>query len=229
MMTHKVIDSSPHLDAFHKLQLGWLTPRVVVNPGDLILTDVKQSEDAYVLPRYGTDAREYFLLETRYESGLINDPLYDFGLLDSGLAAYHIIEPGPFCKSMGGATAENCAPLRKPTCISSDLVWDKFANNFVRAGLRLIQPDITHKYEALWSPPKTNYSETLFGLGSLAGVDLLDKVAGGPVCPANIGDALPKGAQPLLRWSDGEASGYRLKGIKLNYTEKSTNFSVEID
>ena len=98
MMTYKTINSSPHFDAFHKMQLGWVTPRIVREAGNHALADVKETKEVVVLPRYGTDAREYFLLETRYESDFVDDPLYDYSLLDSGLAVYHIIEPGPLCK-----------------------------------------------------------------------------------------------------------------------------------
>ena len=225
MMTYKTIDSSPHFDAFHKLQLGWVTPRIVKEASDNTLVDVKESKEVFVLPRYGTDAREYFLLETRYESDLVDDPLYDYSLLDSGLAVYHIIEPAPLCKILTGATAENCVPLLKPTCIASDLVWDTFSSNFLRPGLRLIQPDVTHLYEA----GKTNFGETLFGNSGVKGVDLLDSAEGEMNCPAQIGDPLPPGGKPLLLWSNGKASGYRLKAIKTNYATNAVTFSVEIE
>ena len=143
-MTYYTVTSSPHIDAFHKLQLGWVTPRIVIAPSELTLPDVKNSQEVLVLPRYGKDAREYFLLETRYETDLQDDPQYDFSIRDSGLAVYHIIEPGPKCKSPDGATADNCDPMQKPMCITSNLLWNKFADNFARPGLRLIQPDITH-------------------------------------------------------------------------------------
>ena len=66
LMTYKTITSSPHLDGFHKIQLGWATPRIVIEPGNYTLFDVRQGRQVYILPRYGTDAREYILLETRY-------------------------------------------------------------------------------------------------------------------------------------------------------------------
>ncbi len=109
---------------------------------------MRQGRQVYILPRFGTDAREYILLETRYEAADTDDPLYDYGIGDSGLAVYHVIEAGPACKAQEGATAPSCVPLLKPMCITSDVQWgtDGFASNFVRPGLRLIQPDLVHKY-----------------------------------------------------------------------------------
>ena len=58
------------------------------------------SEDVYILPRRNDDAREYVLLESRFEEPLINAPLYDYNINDDGLAVYHVIEPGPTCQSL---------------------------------------------------------------------------------------------------------------------------------
>jgi len=223
MMTHYTVDSTPHLDGFHKLQLGWVTPRIVQEDKDFSLTDVKTGHEVIILPRRNTDAREYVLLETRFESGEIDDPLYDFGILDSGLAVYHIIEPGPSCKAADGATAQNCPTVIKPMCVTSDEQWDSYSSNFVRPGLRLIQPDITH----LFVGTGTSFGDTLFGNANKDGQDLLDSALGGPVCPIHVGDAPPAGAQPLLLWADGTASGYRLKTIRLDYSVPAVTFTVE--
>jgi hypothetical protein len=115
-------------------------------------------------------------------------------------------------------------PMQKPMCITSNLLWNKFADNFARPGLRLIQPDITHPYGTY-----TDFNQTLFGDGSVAGMELLDTTAGAMICPMQVGDPPPIGAKPLLLWSNGNASGYRLKAIKLDYPAKSVSFAVEID
>lgn len=225
MMTYYTVESTPHLDAFHKLQLGWVTPRIVREAREFILPDVKQSKEIWILPRYGTDSREYILLETRFESAVIADAIYDYGILDSGLAVYHMIEPGPSCKSQDGATSQNCTPLILPRCITSDALWDNtYASNFLRPGFRLIQPDITHKYDN----GSISFADTLFGNFTPTGQNLLD-AAEGAVCPTNIGDVQPVGGQPLLVWSDGTASGYRIKMIKLDSVNKAVMFTLEID
>lgn len=227
LMTYKTIQSSPHLDGFHKVQLGWATPRIIVEPGDYTLFDVRQGREVYILPRYGTDAREYILLEARYETEVVNDPLYDFDIGDSGLTVYHVIEPGPVCKAEEGASAPACVPLLKPMCITSDEQWDGFSSNFLRPGLRLIQPDLVHKFTDA-DKDFTNFSETMFGTG--LGVSLLDEMPDGAAvaCPTYIGDPLPLGGAPLLRWADGSASGYRLKQIITDFAGKSVLFKAEI-
>ncbi len=225
LMTYKTITSSPHLDGFHKVQLGWAWPRIVIEPGNYTLFDVRQGRQVYILPRYGTDAREYILLETRYSAADTDDALYDFGIGDDGLAVYHVIEPGPACKAQEGATAPSCVPLLKPMCITSDVQWDGFTSNFLRPGLRLIQPDLVHKY---LGGDSTDFSETLFG--TQFGVALLDTLPnGGVVCPTYVGDELPNGGAPLLLWSDGTPSGYRLKEIKTDFAGKSVTFKTEIE
>jgi M6 family metalloprotease-like protein len=217
--------SSPHLDGFHKVQLGWATPRIVIAPGDYTLFDVRQSRQVYILPRLGTDAREYILVESRYEAEATDDPLYDYSIDDSGLAVYHVIEPGPACKVQEGATAPSCVPLLKPMCITSDVQWSGFTSNFLRAGLRLIQPDLVHKY---LGGGDTDFGETLWG--TQFGVALLDQLPkGGLVCPTYVGDPLPNGGAPLLLWSDGSPSGYRLKEIKTDFAGKSVTFKTEIN
>ncbi|MEP7343550.1 MAG: hypothetical protein ABI977_37870 [Acidobacteriota bacterium] len=227
MMAHRTstVDggpSSPHLDGFHKLQLGWVTPRLVVTPGAYHQYAVQQSEEVFILPRQGTDAREYVLLETRYQKNAVLDPLYDHNLMDSGLAVYHVIEPGAACKAPGGGSAPSCVPLQKPMCLTSDVLWDSFTSNFVRAGLRLIQPDMRHTITAGGG---TNFSDTLFGIGGL-GQDLLDRPAGGGMaCPPSIG--LPGGV-PLLLWADGSASGYQLKTIETDFPGQRTLFNLGI-
>jgi hypothetical protein len=225
MMTYKTLNSSPHLDGFHKLQLGWVTPRIITGPGDFTLFDVaEQLREVFILPRYGTDAREYFLLETRYSTDDASDAKYDYGIGDNGLAVYHVIEPGPACQAQDGAQAPGCVPLLKPMCITSDFLWDSYFSNFVRPGLRLIQPDLAHEFIDGF----IDFGETLFGTS--AGVDLLDEAPGGVVvCPPNLGDPLPAGGVPLLLWADGSASGYRLKAIKLDLNGESVSFTTEIN
>ncbi len=222
MMSHATVTpSSPHLDGLHKLQLGWVTPRLVLKSGDYHQQEVQQSEEVFILPRPGTDAREYLLLETRYDASDVLDPLYDYNLLDSGLAVYHVIEPGGACKTPS-AEGLKCVPLKRPRCLTSDVVWDAFSNNYTRAGLRLIQPDMRHRFNAFNG--STSFTDTLFGAG--VGQDLLDNPIGpGATCPSSIGLS---GGLALLQWADGSASGYQLKGIKTDFVSQRTLFNVEI-
>ena len=85
---------TPHLDAMHKLALGWVTPEIVSRDGVHALMDVKLGDEVLVLPRYRTDrlphvaglrGEEYFVLENRQQ----NLPgLYDTDLLESGIAIW---------------------------------------------------------------------------------------------------------------------------------------------
>ena len=222
MMSHATVTpSSPHLDGLHKLQLGWVTPRLVMNPGAYHQQEVQQSEEVFILPRQGTDAREYLLLETRYDTNNVLDPLYDHNLMDSGLAVYHVIEPGAACKTPG-ANGLNCVPLKMPRCLTSAVAWDALSNNYTRAGLRLIQPDMRHAFDV--PSGGTSFSNTLFGTG--LGQDLLDNPIGpGATCPSSIGLS---GGLALLQWADGSASGYQLKGIKTDFVSQRTLFNVGI-
>ena len=80
---------------------------------------------------------------------------------------------------------------------------------------RLIQPDLSHVYDKDTNDSGNDYAEfqeLLFG--SWAGADLLDE--GTLECTNNIGDPLPAGSQPLLRWVDGSKSGYSLLGISMS-------------
>lgn len=214
LMTYKTgyYTSTTHIDGFHKLHLGWVLPSILEEKDEYELADVKMSEDVYILPRRSDDAREYVLLESRFEEPLINAPLYDYNINDDGLAVYHVIEPGPTCQAPLGAGAPDCKPMIPPACTAEGVWYHKHGSNFARLGLRLIQPDVAHVYDKDNNSSDNDYAEfqeLLFG--SWAGADLLDE--GTLECTNNIGDALPAGSQPLLRWVDGSKSGYNLLGI----------------
>ncbi len=214
--------ATPHLHGFHKLHLGWVTPHVIEENDKYDLSDVKQSEKVYILPRRYDDGLEYVLLETRIQENSINTPLYDYNINDSGLAVYHVIEPNDACKSAIGAVAPDCKPLQNPVCIPNHEWLNKHASNYVRVGVRLIQPDFAHIYDFISNDSGDDYAEfkqTLFGQ-AVGGMDLLD--AGTLSCPLSIGDPLPLGSEPLLLWSNGDPSGYNLLGIKTDFLTNST-------
>jgi M6 family metalloprotease-like protein len=230
LMTHKTGDNmtTTHLDGFHKLHLGWARPWIPEKKDEYELADVKVSEDVFILPRRHDDGREYVLLESRIEEDDPAAALYDYGILDYGLAVYHVIEPGPICKSPFGASAPDCKPLIPPMCIGEDVWYFKHASNYTRVGLRLVQPDLVHRYDQdVYDSDDdyTGFSNTLFGLGG-SGETLISD--GEMLCPQNIGDELPAGGAPLLLWVDGTPSGYNLLDIVIDYPA-GASFKLVID
>ncbi len=230
LMTHKTGDNmtTTHLDGFHKLHLGWVRPWILEEKDEYELADVKESEDVFILPRRHDDGREYIQLETRYDEIQQDSALYDYGILDYGLAVYHVIEPGPTCKSPFGASAPDCKPLVPPMCVGEDVWYFKHASNFTRVGVRLVQPDLVHRYDQdIYdsNDDYTGFSNTLFGLGG-SGETLISD--GEMICPQNIGDVLPAGGAPLLLWVDGTPSGYNLLDIIINYPV-GVSFKLVID
>lgn len=73
-----------HFDAWSKLQLGWLSTRVIEFDDEFILPPVQEEGDAVVL--WGPDQRgdEYFIAEYRTRSG------FDTVLPSAGLMVYHV-------------------------------------------------------------------------------------------------------------------------------------------
>lgn len=53
----------PHLSAFERYSLGWLTPRKIVEPGIYTIEPIGDSNDAIIIP--ADNENEYFLLENR--------------------------------------------------------------------------------------------------------------------------------------------------------------------
>lgn len=220
--------TSTHLNGFHKLHLGWVLPSILQDDGSYELADVKLSEDVFILPRRHDDGREYVLLETRYRQAQINTSLYDYNIRDSGLAVYHVIEPGHTCKSPFGAAAPDCRLMIPPVCVDL-VVWsdsDKHASNFARLGLRLIQPDLSHVWDDQVYENEADFTEfekLLFG--DFFGQDLMS--SGMLDCPNNIGDRLPPGSEPLLLWVDEDPSGYNLLDITTSHP--NVTFELVID
>ncbi|NOY84133.1 MAG: hypothetical protein GXO96_04825 [Nitrospirae bacterium] len=226
----QIFDSTTHLDGFHKLHLGWARPSILDESREFTLLDVKKNEDVFILPRRYTDAREYIVLESRFNESTIDFDQYDYNILDSGLGVYHIAEPEESCKTNYEEldspldAAPDCKPLLKPICMSEEIWLGGHFSNFIRTGFRLISPDLSHKD----TNGNTDYTESLFGVGGGATtVDLLDD--GVMSCPANIGDPLPDGSSPYLFWVDGSPSGYRLFDIEIDAIANKTSFSLKID
>ena len=138
-----LMDATPggltaHLDGASKLALGWVTPRFVTQSDTYTLEDVKSGREVLVLPRLpGASEAEYLVVENRQDAAA--NALYDMGLLDSGLAVWHLVE----------GTADN-APA--PPCTPAG-VWNAQtgADNH-RRGIRLRRPAVAYSTaSALWS------------------------------------------------------------------------------
>jgi M6 family metalloprotease-like protein len=149
LMDQGDMNIAQHLNPAYKLALGWVTPRIVTQDTEVSLEDVKLSREIIALPRApGTAADEYLLLENRPHAP--TNVRYDFGLPDSGLAVWHIVE----------STTDSVNP---PSC-TSQLAWDtQTGGDNARRGVRLIRPSISYSDNlALWSDE--HYDLGAFGL-----------------------------------------------------------------
>ena len=227
LMTYKTGKdaATTHLMGFHKLHLGWVTPKILEEEDQYEIYEVKLAEHVFILPRRFDTGLEYVLLEGRYRSLDEMAVLYDYAIEDNGISVYHVVEPDEDCKSPFGAHESSCKPLKAPVCIADNVWLDKHASNFTRVGVRLIQPDMIHWYHESYpdGDDNTEFGSTMFGSGS----QLLDTT---PVaCPTSIGNKLPDDSSPTpsLLWVDEKSSGYRLKNISNTYP--SFTFDLEND
>jgi M6 family metalloprotease-like protein len=79
---------STHLDAFHKLKLGWLHPKVILRSGRYELESVEQEPDVWILLDPDRRSREYFIVENRWGGESYDRTMAD----DGGLAVWHVME-----------------------------------------------------------------------------------------------------------------------------------------
>ena len=87
--------SPPHLDPFHKLRLGWLTPVVVSTSGWYDVPAVETHGQVFILYSPLRGDNEYFLVENRWRGNS-----YDSHIPYQGLAVWHIIEDAAVHDSM---------------------------------------------------------------------------------------------------------------------------------
>lgn len=82
------LGSSPaHMDAWSKIQVGWVTPtNVTSNATNVAINDVESNQTIFRLWTSGAMGSEYFLIENRQQIG------YDAALPGSGLLIWHIDE-----------------------------------------------------------------------------------------------------------------------------------------
>ncbi|MBK7874480.1 MAG: hypothetical protein IPJ77_01780 [Planctomycetes bacterium] len=122
------LSTTSHLDAFHKLALGWATPRYAPVDGPYELGDVKESGEVLVLPRDADgDGMECFLLETRRTN--FDHALYDEVIGANGVVVWHVVE----------SAAQNSMP---PGCTTL-AEWASVSGNGRRA-LRVLRPGIDY-------------------------------------------------------------------------------------
>lgn len=85
----------PSLDAWALVQLGWAEPRLVTggptrSTQQVQMDAVELSHEVLILPIYGRDTREYFLIENRFGEGTYNGGFFGSpSCVDVGLAIWH--------------------------------------------------------------------------------------------------------------------------------------------
>ena len=172
----------PHLGAPHKLALGWITPRIIVEDGVYNLGEVKTSDEVFVLPRYDNpdSEEEYFVVENR----LADLPgVYDDDIGDSGVGVWHVV---------GDRLRNNDEP--RGVSVAS---WSGVPNTQARRGLRLLRPwnliDFTDGDAVI---PAGQRNNALWD-----GLEDYDLSSGGcALFPAN-----------MLTWADCIPSGYDIQ------------------
>ena len=133
-----------HLDPFHKLRLGWLTPKVITEDGWYKFRDVETSNEVHILYDPNRSNTEYFIIENRWPGNS-----YDSNLPSSGLAIWHIIEDPTVFDS-----------LPTPPNVDSQKWNDSKWKGWSRRAIRMIRPIYGPPYNnALWdgSSSKTGY------------------------------------------------------------------------
>ncbi|MCB0167700.1 MAG: hypothetical protein KDI79_25970, partial [Anaerolineae bacterium] len=135
----------PHLDPFHKLRLGWLTPKLITSDGWYTIRSVETHHEVAILydPIRGDD--EYFIIENRWKG-----TSYDQFLPDQGLAIWHIMENPAIFDTL--PTPPNVNGLQW-----NDPKWKGWS----RRGIRMIRPIYGPPINwSLWdgANPQTGYN-----------------------------------------------------------------------
>lgn len=140
---YSLMDQSPdnpgHLDALHKLRLGWANPRIVSTTGSFRLGNIEASGNVLLL--YNPDRRvdEYFLVENRWRADS-----YDAALPYSGLGVWHIMEDPAVFNNLPVPQKVNATDWTSPR-------WSGWA----RRGIQMIRPIYGPPFNvALWDGSK---------------------------------------------------------------------------
>ncbi len=73
----------PHMSAWSKIQLGWVTPTVISSPGNYTIAQSETNQEIFKI-NMGYPSGEYLLVENRQPVG------YDAKIPNGGLAVFHI-------------------------------------------------------------------------------------------------------------------------------------------
>jgi M6 family metalloprotease-like protein len=197
---------SSHLDPMHKLALGWVTPKLITRSGELTVTDVKQSDTVYIMPRYNNPhGEEYFIVENRQAN--LGGGHFDAAIDDSGIAVWQVVsDRSQNINAPVGVTANTWATLHfPPTPVGSQ-------GQMGRNGLRLIRPFQT------MSPDGTAFFLDLAAKNNV----FWDKAE------LSLQSAACATSGPTtLTWSDCAASGYSVDF--LNYPSNAMSIGVTVD
>jgi M6 family metalloprotease-like protein len=126
---HSLMDvhvNATHLDPFHKLKSGYLTPDVIeINKWatrTVRLASVETRKEAIIIYDPTKNDREYFIIENRW-GGTAAAPNYDFYLSPAqpGIAVWHIVEDT--------ALADRFRPLGDPNVVWWD--WGRLCIRFL--------------------------------------------------------------------------------------------------
>jgi M6 family metalloprotease-like protein len=158
-----------HLDAFSKLKLGWLQPQLILQSGQYFLPDVETHHSGFVLVNPQRSLDEYFLVENRWPGDS-----YDRGMMDSGLAVWHIIENPQVYSALP-------PPPGSPT-----EEWNKVQpGEWARRGIRMIRPVV--------GPPFDDHKALWDGSDPLTGYDLLSDSSDSQRAALRWADGTPSG------------------------------------
>lgn len=200
--------TTTHLDPWHKLMLGWVTPVIVDEDQILNVQPTPKGDTVYILPRYDNPhGEEFYILEYRKEG--MGSPYFDEDISDSGIAVWHIVtDPEQIVHSPIGVSQSvwntlNVDPGRPGS-----------VGQMGRKGIRLIKPfDDLVDGTAVFN----NTSNRLWDVGDY------DLESHGCFQIIPIGESF----QNKLAWADCSASGYSLEF--LTWAIESMQVRVTVD
>lgn len=114
---YSLMASGGHLDAWHKVKLGWIRPVVAEKDGTYQLRAVEKHPDALILHNPARGTKEYFIVENRWPAGSYDEKINKQG----GLAIWRIDETYPVEHHWGRYAIH----LVRPSGIGADgSLWD---------------------------------------------------------------------------------------------------------
>jgi M6 family metalloprotease-like protein len=198
--------TTTHLDPFHKLAFGWVTPVIVHETGQVTIGTVNKTNTVYILPRYNnTWEEEYYILENRKQG--MGFPWYDEDINSSGIVVWHIVtdpveNQNTPIGTLQSAWDKSHIPSDKPTS----------KGQMARNGIRLLRPFI----DIIDGQP-------IFPLNSRAWNQTNYSLESG-----NCVLVVPLGQTPKnkLSWADCQASGYSIAFLDNSIENMMVNVKV---